>query len=688
MKIFLRVLLSIAVSVFVLGLLLSLVARDDEQVTRAEFFAVMGRIAWGFAAAYLVATFGQAVFRALRYRLLLRAGGEKEVPGFRPVLLVTMARNMFVDMLPARLGELTYVALLNRAYGVSGGGCVSSLSISFIFDLAALAVIVVGLLAVEALRGDAPGWLAYVAVALPVIVGIGLYCVFFLLERIVALARRLLSGITLPRWMESILSFAEDLASTIGHTRRAGVLVQTLMLSLCVRACKYSGIYWMFLAVTANSFPEMAAAGPARVMASLLSAEAASSLPIPTMMSFGSYEAGGVAMWTVLGFSASAAALCMLALHVCSQVVDYTLGGIGVLGVVLTAPRRESSAERKVTVKRLVVAAGVAGLVLVAAAFAYLQYRSIKKLGAIKPPPPGEQQAMTEAERQTLEAAVRDLKGFVVWSSNRGGNHDIYSMSLPDLAVTRVTEHPNAESYPKISPDGTRIVFSRSRVPWVSQRNKTDWDVWIRDLTTGEERLVAEHATAPAWMDNQRVVYQFEDWKVFSKDVTTGEERKLMAIDEKITLQTPSCVSPTGLVAVTLRGTVGMTALGTNGTIERIGGGCQLTWSDDGSKLFYVDKGGRQKNQVLFVDQATRESIPWLDLPEPFSHEYFPQLSGDNRVMVLGASAGGHEHDVADYEIFLWHVDSPEETVARLTCHTGNDCWPDIYLTTSASSGQ
>ena len=46
---------------------------------------------------------------------------------------------------------------------------------------------------------------------------------------------------------------------------------------------------------------------------------------------------------------------------------------------------------------------------------------------------------------------------------------------------------------------------------------------------------------------------------------------------------------------------------------------------------------------------------------------------------MLGASAGGHEHDVADYEIFLWQVGAPADQVQRLTFHSGNDNWPDIY---------
>ena len=50
--------------------------------------------------------------------------------------------------------------------------------------------------------------------------------------------------------------------------------------------------------------------------------------------------------------------------------------------------------------------------------------------------------------------------------------------------------------------------------------------------------------------------------------------------------------------------------------------------------------------------------------------------------MVFGASRSPkeHEHDVADYEIFLWKKGSDAGKATRLTFHTGNDNWPDVYI--------
>ena len=70
-----------------------------------------------------------------------------------------------------------------------------------------------------------------------------------------------------------------------------------------------------------------------------------------------------------------------------------------------------------------------------------------------------------------------------------------------------------------------------------------------------------------------------------------------------------------------------------------------------------------------------------MDLPGSYSHEYFPRVSSDGRWLVWGAAARGHEHDRADYEVFVWQIGQPVNEVVRLTHHPGNDQWPDIHVT-------
>jgi Tol biopolymer transport system component len=117
--------------------------------------------------------------------------------------------------------------------------------------------------------------------------------------------------------------------------------------------------------------------------------------------------------------------------------------------------------------------------------------------------------------------------------------------------------------------------------------------------------------------------------------------------------------------------------------MQRLGGSgdCQVAWARDRRSVFFVGRGGRQHNALYTLVPGGRAEL-WLDLPGDLSHEYFPRQSADGRFLVFAASAGGreHEHDAGDYELFLWRVGDPGEKAVRLTHHTGNDSWPDLYL--------
>ncbi|OQX18181.1 MAG: hypothetical protein BWK76_08280 [Desulfobulbaceae bacterium A2] len=317
-----RCILAACVSALVLWLLLHLVG---DSSARPELRQVLGRAILPLAAGYVVFFLVQTALRAQRSLVLLRAAGEAQVPPWRHIFLVTLARNMLVDLFPARAGELSYVALLNRGYQVGLAACLSSMSVALLFDIVALLALVLLLLPLINIRAVAGVLL--VALVLTIIGCI----VFFPLLRWVA--ARGWGG-----------SFIHRLAEAFRQTREAGVVMPVALLSLGIRLGKYGALFCMFLAMALPSFPQLAAAPVGQVLLVLISSEAAASLPVPTLMSFGSYEAGGTAMWTALGLPAADAALCMLALHIGSQLVDYLLGGSGLLLVTLLAGRRNGTA--------------------------------------------------------------------------------------------------------------------------------------------------------------------------------------------------------------------------------------------------------------------------------------------------------------------------------------------------------
>ena len=175
-------------------------------------------------------------------------------------------------------------------------------------------------------------------------------------------------------------------------------------------------------------------------------------------------------------------------------------------------------------------------------------------------------------------------------------------------------------------------------------------------------------------------------------DLGSGKERKVFsAADPPVKgniLQTPElCRENPNLLAVTADGAADGSAVVDlkTGRLARLGPGCEITFLPGCQKVVWMENGGRQKTRVMISGLDKPKPRTLLDLPGKFSHEYFPRASRDGRWLVFGASSGGHEHDIADYEIFLWRRGDPAQKAVRLTRNKGNDRWPDIYLEAGGS---
>ena len=285
---------------------------------------------------------------------------------------------------------------------------------------------------------------------------------------------------------------------------------------------------------------------------------------------------------------------------------------------------------------------------------------------------------------------IKNLSGFIVWSSNRAGNHDIWRLDLADLDIEQLTNDPMTENFARISPNGTKLVFSRSHSAHQSLRDKRPWDIWLLDLQTGEEEKIASFGLAPSWAaDGNSIVFQRSPDRIISYDLQTRKETVLyqsgrdQVIKQAVDLNTPS-IGHSKQLAFTYRNFGQPTNIirdenGVFSVVHR--DACQVMWSPSGEFVTYVQKGGKQINKIMHFDPKTGQKSTLIDLPGEFSHEYFPRLTHNEEYLIFAASNGGHEHDLADYELFLWPVGETQSSAFRLTHHSGNDSWPDIWLT-------
>ena len=420
------------------------------------------------------------------------------------MFLVTGIRNMVVDMFPSRLGELGYIGLLNKGYGVKLEHCTSSLAISIAYDLIALFIVVLLVVLKQAIGSEVAPWaLAAVASALLLSV-IAVFALFFFLPQFAYWLRNRASP-KKGNWFARLLDLGQRFADSLLAVRNAGRIPQILGLSVVIRVLKYSSFYLLFMAVAQPSFPDLAQLPVEQVVTALIGGELGASLPIPTFMSFGSYEAGTALVFQILGVADQAGALInMLCVHIWSQLVDYTIGGLFLL-LFIWLLRSKKQNTRPVGWKTWASVAACGVAVIIGTGFLAWELRAAKKLGSFTAPEAGEVASNVDEWRDNSKAFVRQLDGFAVFSSNRDGNHDIFKLDFADFSLSKLTAHPHTETYARISPNGGRLVFSRSHKPWVSQRNTVSWDVYLLDMQTNKEKLLATNATSGQWLNNREI---------------------------------------------------------------------------------------------------------------------------------------------------------------------------------------
>jgi hypothetical protein len=211
---------------------------------------------------------------------------------------------------------------------------------------------------------------------------------------------------------------------------------------------------------------------------------------------------------------------------------------------------------------------------------------------------------------------------------------------------------------------------------------------------------VVDSASWGSWISDDEILF-VRGTKVFRSKLGAKEETQLMDSEgvsdlSGALLQQPELSSDGKYLAVTLRGSKRETGLWNiaKKTWTQTGLGCQVNWTPDHSAIYWVHPTGNGGSRVLRmpIENGTppkdvdEDKLEFMDMPGRRSHEYFPQLSRDGKWLVWGITQRGHDHDTADYEIYLWQVGSPSEKAARLTYNSANDRWPDVFIPSAGST--
>jgi hypothetical protein len=315
----------------------------------------------------------------------------------------------------------------------------------------------------------------------------------------------------------------------------------------------------------------------------------------------------------------------------------------------------------------------------------------------------GNDEQPDDKEQAAMKAVGGKADGKIVWSSSRLGNHDLFVMNTDGSHVHNITKGDAVDWFPRFSPDGSRILFTRSKKGWVFERDaNTDgkWDIWTVTPDGKDETKVVENASWGTWVSDDEIVFA-RVTAIIKRKLSGGEETvlvdsaKVPELDGAL-LQQPEMSKDGNYVAITLRGSKRETGVWDvrKKKWTRTGEGCQINWAPSGDEVYWVHPTGNGGSRVLHLPlsdgKATKsdsdlDAITLVDIPGRRSHEYFPQLSSDGKWLVWAATQRGHDHDTADYDIYLWEVGTPASEAVRLTYNSANDRWPDIFRGSSAT---
>ena len=312
----------------------------------------------------------------------------------------------------------------------------------------------------------------------------------------------------------------------------------------------------------------------------------------------------------------------------------------------------------------------------------------------------------TPDEAKALSALQGQLKGVIVWSTSRSNvKHDLWKMNADGTEPKQLTHGDQVDWFPRISPDGKSVLFCRSNSGWVPETDADQpdkWDLWVIGIDGQGERKVVDKATWGTWRPDGKTIVFSRAGKVLQRALDGADETLLLdgeaAFKKGAILQEPN-LSPDGkFLAITLRGTMRETGVWDmeKKAWAQSGEGCQIDWFPDGKSIYRVNPtgnggtaapseilkfpftDGKQVGKVGFF--GVPKELRLMDLPGRRSHEYFPKVDNTGTWLVWGATDKGHDHDIYDYELYVWKIGAPVESAARVTYHTGNDRWPDMWL--------
>ena len=321
------ILLSLTVSVILFWILF-------RQIDTKDFLYTFSNIFFPALLAFFAISLFGSFLRAWRYKLLL----YPQRIGWGNIFLVTFIRNLFVDLLPVRIGSLSYIYVLNKRLNISFNTATSSFVVAFVYDFISLSpFLILAILAVGLGTTSLSTPLMLLFSILFLVIMLVIYWQLLRLCNILITIYRIFLRITKSdqkKWAVVSIEKLELTVTDIAKIRKRRTDLPIFLLSIGIRMAKYGALYILLFALLQVHGFTLGNLSIWKTILGITGAEMTGYLPIKGLGGFGTWESGWTLILMLLGFE-SRIAVISSGIHLVTNLFEYLLGLLSILFLAL-----------------------------------------------------------------------------------------------------------------------------------------------------------------------------------------------------------------------------------------------------------------------------------------------------------------------------------------------------------------
>lgn len=273
--------------------------------------------------------------RSWRYKMLLLP----HKISWGDIFLTTFIRNLFVDLLPARVGSLSYIYVLNKRLNYTFESAASSFTFAFVLDFLTLGpfLILALFMAGPVIKIQAGSSLAVFSIIFFIVVLLIYMKIVLFFKFILAALQYFFKVFHLSekKWTITVLEKLKLTIDSVILTQKRGVFGKVLILSFLIRLAKYSAAFFLLFALLKSHGFGIPQINFFIMILGITGAELTSILPVKGLGGFGTWESAWALTLTQLGFE-SRIAILSSGIHLISNLFEYILGFASIL--ILASP--------------------------------------------------------------------------------------------------------------------------------------------------------------------------------------------------------------------------------------------------------------------------------------------------------------------------------------------------------------